>query len=291
MFKPGTQIGRYRVVAPIGRGDPDGLFEVHDPNGRPFALRTPIADLEDGKAVTERFGPMAQALRSLAHRNLVALLDVFVDGGQVCLVMERLRGRTLGRAMSDGELSARQALIIARQILDGAAHAHAAGVAHRDLRPSKVILIAMNGWELVKTADFGLGVMLDEAVLEFGAGALTGSLPAPAAAYMAPEQVLGRSVDGRTDIYALGVMLFEMLANRLPFPDRDPELVRRLQLKTPPPKLDELVPGSDWCTPEMLTLVETALAKERDARYATAQDMIRAVDAAFVSIQHLPPDP
>jgi serine/threonine-protein kinase len=290
MLRPGAQIGRYKVVGPVGRGDPDGVFEVQDAAGRPFAMRSPIGDLEDGPAVTTRFLPVANALRELAHLNIVALLDVFVERDQLFFVTERVRGRSLAAALPDG-VSPRRALVIVRQILEAAAHAHAHGRIHRDLRPNKVLLVPMNGWELVKVSDFGLGLMLDEVVLAFGAPALTGTLPAPQAAYTAPEQVLGRSVDPRTDVYAIGVMLYEMLAERLPFYDRDPELVRRLHLTTPPPRLDEIAPGADWLTPEMLTLVETSLAKERDQRYASAPHMMAAVDLAFRSIQHLPPDP
>ena len=290
MWKPGSRIGQYRVLGPLGRGDPDGVFEVLDDAGRRFALRSPIGDLEDsGDAVTKRYLPIAESLRALAHLNLVALFDVFVDGGQLFLVTERLSGRTLATAINTG-VGPRQALVITRQILDAAAHAHAAGQVHRNLQPSKIWLCAMRGWELVKIADFGLRTLIDEVALEFGAGALIGSLPRPVAAYMAPEQVLGRSVDARTDLYSIGIMLFEMLTGRPPFPDRDPDLVQQLHLRVPPPKLDEICPGAPWCTPQVLTLVETVLAKDREARYATALAMRDAVDEAFASIQHLPPE-
>lgn len=289
MFKPGSQIGRYRVVGALGRGNPDGLYEVHDEAGRRFALRAPLADLEEGDpAVTARFGPEAEALRSLAQRNLVALFDVLVHAGHLCLVMERVRGRPLGVAIAAGRLGPRAALIIARQLLDALAHAHTAGLVHRDLRPSKVMLVAMTGWDLVKLTDVGLGMLRDEALLEFGAGAFTGSVPRGAAAYLAPEQVRGRSVDARTDLYALGAIVFEMLAGRPPFPDPDPELVRSMQLSVPPPRLDELCGGAAWCTREVRAVVERALAKERDDRFASAAQMIEAVDAAWRSIAHLP---
>ncbi len=289
MFKPGAQVGRYHVTGAIGRGQPDGLYAVQDPGGSRFALRAPLGDLDDDTTVTARFGAVAEALRGLAHTNLVALLDVFIDQGLLCLVMEHVHGRTLASAL-EGVLSPRQSLIIMRQILAAAAYAHDHGRVHRDLRPRRILLVPMTGWELVKVADFGLGMMVDEAILAYGAGALTGSLPSPAAAYMAPEQVLGRSVDARTDIYALGAMLFEMLTGRTPFPDPDPQFVMQQQVKNPPPRLDALFPGADWCTPEMLALVETALDKDREQRYQTAADMIIAVERAFESIQHLPPD-
>ncbi len=278
------------MLGALGRGDPDGVFEVLDDAGRRFALRSPIGDLEDsGDAVTKQFLPVAESLRALAHLNLVALFDVFVDGGQLFLVTERMSGRTLAMAINTG-VGPRQALMIAGQILDAAAHAHAVGLVHRNLQPSKIWLYAMLGWDLVKIAEFGLGTLIDEVTFRFGADALIGSLPRPVAAYMAPEQVLGRSVDARTDLYSIGVMLFEMLTGRPPFPDRDPDLVQQLHLRVPPPKLDEICPGAPWCTPQVLRLVETVLAKDREARYPTALAMRGAVDEAFASIQHLPPE-
>jgi serine/threonine-protein kinase len=290
MWKPGSKVGRYTVVGPLGRGDPDGLFEVKDEAGRTFVLRSPVGDLDDsGDAVTKQFLPVAEAMRALAHLNLVATFDAFVDAGQLCLVYEKVSGRTLAAAL-DGSIGPRMSLVIARQLLDGLGHAHAANQLHRDLRPSKILLVAMNGWELVKIADIGLGALVDEAVLEFGSGALIGSMPKPAATYMAPEQALGRSCDARTDIYTVGVILFEMLTERPPFPDRDPELVRELHIRVPPPKLDEICRGAAWCTPQVLALVETALAKDREARYQTALAMRDAVDEAFASLQHLPPE-
>jgi len=286
-MKPGSRIGHYTVAQPIGRGDPDGLFEVHDDAGRRFAIRSPIGDLEDGDAVTRRFAPVAAGLRRAAHMNVVALFDVFVAQGQLYLVTERVVGRTLAAARDAG-VGPRTALVLTRQILDAAICAHAAGYVHRDLRPSKILLVAMNGWELVKVADFGLRVLVDETVLAFGAGALLGTVPRPVAAYMAPEQVLGRSIDARTDLYTLGVMLFELLTQRLPFPDSDPQIVRELHVRVPAPKLAEISRGAAWCTPQIQRLVETALAKDREARFPSAQAMQVAVDEAFASLQHLP---
>src|SRR5262245_19257452 len=284
MMKPGARIGRYPVGGAVGGGEPGGLFDVVDDAGRKFVMRSPLGDLEDsGDAVTKQFLPVADALRQIAHLNLVVMFDVFVEAGQLFMVSEKVSGRSLASAL-DGGVGPRTALVVARQALDALIHVHAAGQVHRDLQPGKILLVAMNGWELVKLTDAGLGTLLDEAVLAFGAGALIGSVPKPAATYMAPEQVLGRSVDPRTDIYSLGVILFEMLAERPPFPDRDPELVGQLHVRVPPPKLDELCRGAAWCTPLVRALVETALAKDREARYQDARAMQQAVDAAFASL-------
>jgi serine/threonine-protein kinase len=289
MLSAGKTIGRYRVIRPLGRATPDSLYEVVDEENRKFALRAPIGDLEDGDAVTRHFLPIAQELRSLMHLNLVPMFDVFVDKGLLCLVVELVRGRGLQAAI-DSSLGPRTALLLGKQILTALSVVHAAGRVHRDLQPMKILLAPMSGWELVKVADAGLGTLYDEAVLEFGEAALTGTVPKPYAAYMAPEQVRGRSVDARTDIYAMGIMLYEMLAQRLPFWDSDPQLVMQLQTSMPPPKLDEVCRGATWCTPEVLGMIEKALEKDRDARYANAAEMLTALDAAIASLEHLPPE-
>lgn len=289
VFTPGSQIGRYRIVGPIGRGRPDGLFGVTDAEGRAFALRTPIADLEDsGTAITERFAPEAAALRTVMHKNLVALFDTFVDRGYLCMVTERVPGRSLRAALADGALDPRAALIIARQLLDAATAAHGAGCVHRALEPGRVLLVQMAGWELVKVADFGLAMLRDEAILEFGNDALTSSVRKLPAAYMAPEQVLGRSADPRADLYAIGTIIFEMLTGRVPYLDFDSENVMRLQVSGRMPVLDEVSPGEPWITEPVRSLIARALAKPREERFQSAPQMIAAVDEAFASLAHLP---
>ena len=286
MFKVGSQLGRYKVIGPIGRGKPDGLYEVEDEARNRFALRAPIGDLDEASAnpVTARFRPDAESLKGIHHLNLMPIFDVLVEKGCLCLVMERVRGRTLSAAISHGQFAPPVALQVTRQILEGCGAAHAAGRIHRDLRPGKILLVAMEGWDLVKIADFGLGTLRDEAVLEYGAGALTGSVRTAVPTYMAPEQVRERSVDARTDFYAIGTMLFEMLAGRAPFPDRDLEHVKSQQLGLPAPKLSDVVTGAGWITAEIKDLVERSLAKEREERFNSAAQMVAAVDAAYRSI-------
>src|SRR5262249_30533521 len=113
MMRPGARISRYTVVAPVGRGEPGGLFEVHDDAGRTFVRRSPVGDLEDSAdAVTKQFFPLADALRSIAHNNLVVLFDVFVEAGQLFMVTEKVSGRGLATAI-DGGLGPRKSLVIA----------------------------------------------------------------------------------------------------------------------------------------------------------------------------------
>jgi serine/threonine-protein kinase len=285
---PGTLVGRYRVVGELGRGGMGGVYEVEDSLGARFALKAPLVDVQPMGEVTRRFAREANALRLLDHPHLVAAVDVFVETGFLFLVMEKVAGRTLTDAAVAG-LTPRQTLVLTRQILEGVAHAHGHGIIHRDLKPDNVLLIDQGGWERVKIIDFGLAKLTGDAEAAFGASALTSTgrvFGTPA--YMAPEQALGRLVDGRADLYAIGVVLYELLAGRLPFDAADPLALMRMHAKLEPPRLDEVTRGAGWCTPQLTALVHGALAKAPTERFATANVMIAALDDAFQSLDHLP---
>src|SRR5215467_6909603 len=151
VIDPDTRIGRYRVIRSLGRGGMAGVYEVEDPAGQRFALKAPIVDVNPSGDVTRRFAREANALRLLDHPNLVAAVDVFVEAGYLFLVMEKVEGPTLAQRMSGDAsvggkpgrvaLAPRRALVTARQILDGAGHAHARHLVHRDLKPDNVLLL------------------------------------------------------------------------------------------------------------------------------------------------------
>src|SRR5207237_4459046 len=169
--------------------------------------------------------------------------------------------------------------VTARQVLDGAGHAHARHLVHRDLKPDNVLLLDMGGWERVKIIDFGIVKLIGDAAAAFGAQALTNTgLVVGTPAYMAPEQALGRPLDARADLYAIGVILFELLSGELPFRDRDPLALMRLHAKAPPPRLDVFTGGAPWATPQVCALVEGALVKEPKHRFPSADVMIAALD-------------
>ncbi len=288
MIEIGTRIGAYTVVGTIGRGGMGGVFEVEDAAGVRYALKSPVIDVNASGEVTRRFAREANALRLLDHPNLVAAHDVFVEAGQLFLVMEHVVGRTLGKALAQGRLEPRQALVFTRQMLDGVGHAHGRGLVHRDLKPDNILLAPMNGWERVKIIDFGLVKLLGDVAAAFGAAALTRTgLVFGTPAYMAPEQALGRLVDARTDLYAIGVILFEMLVGTAPFRDPDPYVMMRLHAKAPIPSLREVSYDAAWCTPPLVALVETALRKNPEERFASAEHMIVALDDAFATLQQV----
>ena len=278
----GARIGRYQVVGVIGRGGMGGVFEVEDETGARHALKSPVHDVSPGGEVTRRFAREANALRLIDHPNVVGATDVFVDRGQLYLVMEKVVGRTLTSAIPN--LAVRQALVLVRQLLDGVGYAHGLGLVHRDLKPDNILLVDRGGWDQVKIIDFGLVKLVGDAAAAFGASALTRTgLVFGTPAYMAPEQALGRVVDGRADLYAIGIILYELLTGAPPFRDPDPYVLLRLQAKAEP----ALLPDAPWRTPALTRLVTTALAKDPDHRHASATVMTAALDAAFSSLDHL----
>ncbi|MGE0399107.1 MAG: serine/threonine-protein kinase [Kofleriaceae bacterium] len=287
-LEPGTRVGRYRVIAPLGRGGMGGVFEVEGDDGTRYALKAPITDTGASQgAVTKRFAREANALRMLDHPNLVAAVDAFAEAGLLFLVMEKVVGTSLSERLRAGALAPRQALVFARQMLEGIGHAHAAGLVHRDLKPENAILVDMGGWERVKIIDFGLVKLIGDVASAFGQGALTSTgLVFGTPAYMAPEQALGRPVDTRADLYAMGVILFHMLAGSLPFDAVDPAAIMRMHVKQPAPRLDERI-AAPWLTPELVALVDGALIKEPENRFPRADVMIAALDDAFASLDRV----
>ena len=291
MIEPGMRIGRYVVQASLGRGGMGGVWEVADDAGNRYALKSPIADVNPMGEVTRRFAREANALRLLDHPNLVAAIDVFVEAGILFLVMEKVVGRSLTRAINEG-MPTRRALVFARQMLDGVGHAHAHDLAHRDIKPDNIILVPMGSppsvWERAKIIDFGLVKLMGDAAAAYGAQALTNTgLVVGTPAYMAPEQALGRPVDARADLYAVGVILFEMLTGRLPFRDPDPQVLLRHHARTPPPRLDQVASGAPWCTPQLIAVVDAALVKDPAHRFPNAPTMIAALDDAFYSLDRV----
>ncbi len=282
-------LGQYRLVAPLGRGGMGGVWEVEGPDGTRYALKSPASGMVSQADAAKRFAREVNAVRMLDHPNLVAAVDVFAEAGYLFLVMEKVGGVTLTKVLAQGALQPRRALVLARQLLEGIGHAHAHGLVHRDLKPDNVMIVEMGGWERAKIVDFGVVKLIGDAEAAMGGGKLTSTgLVFGTPAYMAPEQALGRPVDGRADLYALATILFEMLTGRVPFDNPDPMMQMRMQVKAPPPRLDMLAKRAPWCTPQLVVLVDAALSKEPDQRFRDAATMTMALDDAFLSIDHLP---
>jgi serine/threonine-protein kinase len=279
------RLGKYRLIAPLGRGAMGGVWEVEDDKGGRFALKSPMSGINPSGEATKRFAREANAVRLLDHPNLVSAVDVFVEAGYLFLVMERVAGRTLTKKIAEGPVPPRDALILTRQLLEGVGHAHGHGLVHRDLKPDNIMLVDMGGWERAKIVDFGVVKLMGDAAAAVGGGNLTGlGMVMGTPAYMAPEQATGRAIDGRVDLYAAATILFEMLTGRVPFDHPDPMTQMKMQVKAPPPRLDMFAKRASWCTLELIAFVDGALAKDPDHRFPTAIAMIAALDAAFLSL-------
>jgi len=226
--------------------------------------------------------------------NVVEVHEVGVgDDGALFLAMELVRGRSLRELIDERPLHPRRALVVARQVLLGLGHAHQHGLVHRDLKPAN-IMIARAGepgreHDQVKLLDFGMVKMLSDAIGRGGWEKLSRTgITCGTPAYIAPEQALGRPIDARADLYSLGVILFEMLTARMPFDSDDSLTLMRMHVSATPPTLAST--GASWATDALEALIARALVKEPAQRYADARGMLAAIEAAFLSLDHLPGD-
>jgi len=263
---PGTVVGRFEIVRELGRGAFGVVYEAKDRElGRQVALkmvRPGAAASEDGKVVRE-----AEAIARLAHPNLVTLHDVGQSEAGPYLVFELLRGKTLQKRLDDGPMLVHEAVHIAVEVARGLAHAHAEGVVHRDLKPANVFVTNKGQ---VKILDFGMAHA-------FGRRRLSGGTPA----YMAPEQWEDEPEDERTDVFALGVMLYVMLSGEYPFPEGEG---RWSAGSATPPKLD--VPGA----PGLADLVDRMLERTPKGRPRDGAAVLAALTPIEEALRARPAD-
>ncbi|MFE1286888.1 protein kinase [Streptomyces sp. NPDC058751] len=268
---PGTTLagGRYRIDAKLGSGGMAEVFRAYDTKlARTVALKVMLADLSSDDGYPARFRREAQAMAAISHPQVVAVHDMG-DEPVPYIVMELVEGRSLADLLAARRhLPVTQALDLASQVLAGLAVAHAQGLVHRDIKPGNVLL-ATDG--TAKVADFGIaraaegtGTILTRTGLMIGTPH-----------FMSPEQVLGRSgIDPRSDLYSVGVMLFQMLTGRLPFEADSGYSVGYLHLTAPPPTLASLGIAAG---PVAEAVLARALAKDPDQRYPDAESMRAAL--------------
>ena len=260
---PPAAFGRYQVRSTLGAGGFGAVYLGHDTQlDRPVAIKVLHAGAATCAGRGERFLQEARRLAQLRHPGIVAVHDVGVHEGQVYIVSDYLDGPDLGRWLRDHRPAWPEAARIAAAVADALAHAHARLIVHRDVKPANILLTADRAPVLV---DFGLA--LDEAQAGGGEKGVISGTPS----YMSPEQAAGTAhrIDGRTDIYSLGVVLYEMLTGRLPFRATDrQELLRQVRDDEPQPprQLVRDIP------PELERACLKALAKRQQDRYTTAAD-------------------
>ena len=264
---------KYRLIRPVGSGGMAQVYLAEElASGGGVAvkfLRSAFANLP---GFVRRFQREAKTLSLLDHPNCVSVRDFGVIWGLPYLVMEFLDGVTLSEELRAGPMAVERILRIARELLAGLAHAHERAVVHRDLKPGNVMLVGHGEQQSVKIMDFGTAQLLTG---EHSGSTRGTEIGTPW--YMAPEQVTGQPADPRTDIYALGVILFEMLAGRKPYEAHDTLRVLQMQVRDPTPSLRALVPGKGY-SPELEAVVVRAMQKEQGARFKDAAAFAAALE-------------
>jgi tRNA A-37 threonylcarbamoyl transferase component Bud32 len=265
---------RYRLVRLLAEGGMAAVWEGRDEVlARPVAVKVPHPDLAADPAFRERFRREAVAAARLAHPGIVATYDTGADGDVDFIVMELVPGRTVRDLVEQGRVPPEVAMPIAAQVAEALEVAHAAGIVHRDIKPANLLLVDDGPVLRVKVADFGVARAqdgFDDAIR--GGDVTRDGIVVGTARYLAPEQVGARHLDGRTDVYAVGCVLHEMLAGQPPFV-RDTDLATALaHLTEPPPTLSSLGVTVD---PALEHLVLACLAKAPADRPASAAVLAR----------------
>ncbi len=287
-LRPGHRLGHYRVVEKVGAGGMGEVYRARDERlERDVALKIlPAGKLDEAEA-RGRFRTEALALARLSHPNIETLFDFDTECGIDFLVMGYAAGATLAQRLEAGPLPEKEVATLGGQVASALQEAHEKGVVHRDLKPANIVITAKGQ---PKILDFGLAKLLR------GSGELnlSGSLAEPRAItgtlpYMAPEQLRGEAIDGRTDIYALGVVLYEMATGKLPFTaDTAPQLIEAIlrQQPVPPKSLNPRL------SPELERITLRCLEKQPQDRYASAREVtveLRRLALPLTSVwAHLP---
>ena len=277
LFAPGTRVGPYQISARLGSGGMGEVYRAHDPRlDRSVAIKVLTSSRDTTPEELERFQREARAIARVSHPNICAVYDVGQEEGVPFLVMELLDGETLAERLSRGPIPVDAAIAIGSEIAKALAELHRNDVVHRDLKPSNVMLTASG----IKLLDFGLAKLRDgeyedtnrkatRSLRLTGEGTVLGTLP-----YMAPEQVEGRPADARTDTFALGVVLYEMITGREPFQGTSRASLAAAILTREPPAISSLIPTA----PASLDrVVQKCLAKNPDERWQSASDLASAL--------------
>lgn len=283
----GKRIDRYEVGELLGQGGFGAVYRArHAVVGTEVALKVLWPDHANDPKQVERFLREARAAAAIGHPNIVRVLDAGqTEDGTAFLAMERLDGETLEERVERGPLSIDEAVTVVGDVLDALGAAHDAGIVHRDLKPGNVFLTSAGE---VKLLDFGISKIGGESKLT-NTGMVLGTPQ-----FMAPEQLGGKAIDGRADLYAAATMLYELLVGEVPFPGKGYDvIVKRVQGAKPPPLL-ERAPSTP---PSLAAAIERGLAFDRDARFANAATFRAALEGALhgagpeIDVPTVPPRP
>ena len=259
--------GRYRLGPVIGRGAMGVVHRAHDERlGRDVAIKFLRSDLAAHESVRERFEREAMAAARLLHPNVVAVFDSGEEDGEPHIVMECLPGRTLADELRDGPQPVERTREMALEVLSALSAAHELGIVHRDIKPANLLITEHGSF---KVGDFGIAKSVD-GLDQTETGEIVGT-----AAYLAPERIEGQAATSRSDLYSLGVVMYEALTGAKPFVGDTPAAIAyAVHDADPVPALD-LRPDAD---PELVAAVERAMARNPDERFDSANAMAEALE-------------
>jgi pimeloyl-ACP methyl ester carboxylesterase len=287
---PGSRLGPYEIIAPLGAGGMGEVYRSHDTRlQRGVALKVISREGSHDSERIRRFEQEARAAGTLSHPNVCAVYDLGTHEGSPFVVMELLEGETLREILRPGHLPLRKALTYAAQAAEGLASAHAKGIVHRDLKPEN-LFVTKEG--RVKVLDFGLAKLTgaEPPLADTLAGGATvpGTITTPGVLlgtidYMAPEQIRGSTVDARADVFALGVVLYEMLTGRRPFAGSTSADVLSAILHQEPAPLATLRPDAPA---QLAWFARRCLAKDPDRRVQTMLDVRNELEDLLHALDH-----
>ena len=262
-------LGRYEIIEKIGEGGMAVVYKAKDRLlNRYVAIKILRPEFVKDEQFVENFHKESQAAAGLSHPNIVNVYDVGKEGNIHFIVMELIDGKPLSQVIDEkGRLDYKEAISIARQVASALSLAHKNQIIHRDVKPHN-ILITSTG--TAKLADFGIARAVSKASIAEGSEKIMGSVH-----YFSPEQARGAYVDERSDIYSLGIVLYEMLTGKVPFDGDNPISIALMHINDPMPSVSSQVPG---IPPQLEKVIEKATDKYQSNRYKTADEMIEDLD-------------
>ena len=258
----GQQVANFRIVEKLGEGGMGVVYKGMDVHlDRPVAIKMLSPDLSRNPEIVERFRTEARAQANLNHVNLATLYAFLVHDGNAFIAMEFVEGENFEQLIRRrGPLPAEDAVPWFKQALLGVGAAHRMGIVHRDIKPTNLML---NRQGIVKVMDFGIAKVVGVR------GTTRTGMQLGTPAYMSPEQIQGRAIDVRTDIYALGITLYQMLSGHVPFEEGSDFDIMRHQVSTPPPPMIDLHP---YAPAQYQSVVTKAIAKNPEERYRSVEE-------------------